>query len=68
MLITNATLVTWESPNRVLENHALLIEGNRIRDIGPSVKLEKSYPKPKRLDARGQIVMPGGILRAHAFL
>ena len=61
MLITNATLVTWESPNRVLENHALLIEGNRIRDIGPSVKLEKSYPKSKRLDARGQIVMPGGI-------
>ena len=61
MLITNAALVTWESPNRVLENHALLIEGNRIRDIGPSVKLEKSYPKSKKLDARRQIVMPGGI-------
>ncbi|MGA7193937.1 MAG: putative aminohydrolase SsnA [Anaerolineales bacterium] len=61
MLITNATLITWESPNRVLENHALLIEGNRIRDIGPSSKLEKLYPKSKRLDARGQIVMPGGI-------
>ena len=36
MLITNATLVTWETPNRVLENHALLIEGNKIREIGPS--------------------------------
>ena len=68
MLITNATLVTWESPNRVLENYALLIEGNRIRGIGPSVQLEESYPKSKRLDARGQIVMPGGICRAYAFL
>ncbi|HEY9151315.1 MAG TPA: amidohydrolase family protein, partial [Anaerolineales bacterium] len=61
MLITNATLITWESPNRVLENHALLLEGNRIREIGPSAKLEKLHPKSKKLDARGQIVMPGGI-------
>ena len=61
MLITNATLITWESPNRVLENHALFLEGSRIRDIGPVAKLEKSYPKSKKLDARGQIVMPGGI-------
>jgi putative selenium metabolism protein SsnA len=61
MLITNATLVTWESPNRVLENHALLIEGNKIREIGPSSKMEKSHPKSKKLDAHGQIVMPGGI-------
>ncbi len=61
MLITNATLVTWETPNRVLENHALLIEGKKIRDLGPSQKLEGSYPKSKKLDAHGQIVMPGGI-------
>ncbi len=49
MLITNATLVTWETPNRVLENHALLIEGKKIRDLGPSQKLEGSYPKSKKL-------------------
>ncbi len=61
MLITNATLITWESPNRILENHALFLEGNHIRDIGPSAKLEKLYPKSKKLDAQGQIVMPGGI-------
>ena len=61
MLITNATLVTWETPNRVLENHALLIEGNKIQATGPSAKLEKLYPKTKKLDVGGQIVMPGGI-------
>jgi putative selenium metabolism protein SsnA len=61
MLITNATLVTWELPNRVLADHALLLEGGRIREIGPSAKLEKAYPKTKRLDAAGQFVMPGGI-------
>ena len=68
MLITNATLITWESPNRVLENHALLIEGNRIRDIGPSSKLEKLYPKSKKLDARGSDRHAGRNLRSHTFL
>ncbi|HUH97530.1 MAG TPA: putative aminohydrolase SsnA [Anaerolineales bacterium] len=61
MLITNATLVTWETPNRVLEQHALLTEGDKIRDLGPSARLEALYPKARRLDAQNQIVMPGGI-------
>ena len=39
----------------------MLIEGNKIREIGPSAKLEKLHPKTKKLDAAGQIVMPGGI-------
>lgn len=61
MLITNATLLTWETPNRVLEKHALLIEGGRIREIGPTAKLEAAHPRSKKMDARGQVVMPGGI-------
>jgi putative selenium metabolism protein SsnA len=61
MLITNATIVTWESPNRVLDDHALYISGDYIHEIGPTAKLEKLYPKSRKLDAHGQIVMPGGI-------
>jgi len=61
MLITNATLVTWEEPNRILANHALLIEGGVIREIGASAALEKKYPAEERLDARGQLAMPGNI-------
>lgn len=61
MLITNATLITWESPNRILEDHAIYLAGDLIHEIGPTQKLEKLYPKTRRIDARGQIVMPGGI-------
>ncbi len=61
MLVTNATVVTWETPNRVLPNHALYISADRILEIGPSAKLEQLHPKTRRLDARGQLVMPGGI-------
>ncbi len=61
MLITNATLVTWENPNRVLRDHAIYIENDLIRAIGTSAELSARYPDAEKIDARGQIVMPGGI-------
>jgi len=61
MLITNATLVTWGATGRILENHALFIEGDRIVDLGPSSELRAKYPREPELDARGQYVMPGNI-------
>ena len=61
MLITNATLITWGAPNRILENHALRIEGDRIVALGPSAELQAKHPQAEILDARGQYVMPGNI-------
>ncbi|HVO71666.1 MAG TPA: amidohydrolase family protein, partial [Aggregatilineaceae bacterium] len=61
MLITHATLVTWEDPNRVIENGALLIEDGTIREIGSSSNLIARHPEVEHLDARGQLAMPGGI-------
>lgn len=61
MLITNATLITWGTPNQILEKHALYVEGDRIIELGLSSELEAKYPQAKRLDARGQFVMPGNI-------
>jgi putative selenium metabolism protein SsnA len=61
MLITNANIITWESPNRILENHALYIEGDHIKEIGTTKALTTKYPKVKTTDANGQYVMPGGI-------
>jgi putative selenium metabolism protein SsnA len=61
MLITNATLVTWGSSPRVLTDHAIHISGDRISEIGPTARLEQRYPKTRRLDAGGQLVMPGNI-------
>jgi putative selenium metabolism protein SsnA len=61
MLITNATLVTWEKENRILDDHALLIDGDRIRALGASAELVKQFPNEEKLDARGQFVMPGNI-------
>ncbi len=65
MLIINAKLVTWEKENRILDDHAILIENDRIKEIGKSADLLKKYPHEEKLDARGQYVMPGNIC-AHA--
>jgi putative selenium metabolism protein SsnA len=61
LLITNATLVTWEEPNRILEHQALLVGGGRIQEIGPSSKLEIIHRGAQKLDAHGQFLMPGNI-------
>jgi len=61
MLITNAMLVTWGSENRLLPGHALKLEGDRIADLGPDSEMRAKYPGVEMLDARGQLVMPGGI-------
>jgi len=61
MLITNATLVTWEEPNRILPGHGVLLAEGLIREIGPSADMEARHPQTERLDAAGQLLMPGNI-------
>jgi putative selenium metabolism protein SsnA len=61
MLITNGTLVTWGESNQVLADHALLIEDGVIRAIAPTRELVEQHPNVERIDARGQLVMPGNI-------
>jgi putative selenium metabolism protein SsnA len=61
MLITNATLVTWGNENRILPNHALKIDADRITELGPDAELRSKYPTDQVLDAQGQYVLPGNI-------
>jgi putative selenium metabolism protein SsnA len=64
MLITHGTLVTMGTPNEVMADGALYVEGDRIAAIGPSAELEARYPQAGRLDAAGRLVMPG-LICAH---
>jgi len=61
MLISNARLITWGSPNQILDDHGLFIEDDKIKEIGPSSELIEKHPTAERLDAHGQYVMPGNI-------
>ncbi|MCA0453313.1 MAG: putative aminohydrolase SsnA [Chloroflexi bacterium] len=61
MLITNATVVTWGEPNQIFSDHAIYIEQGKIAAIGRSQDLIALYPQAQRVDAKGQLVMPGNI-------
>jgi putative selenium metabolism protein SsnA len=61
MLITNANLITWERPNRILNDHALFIEDSRIVEYGPQLIMQSRHADTPKVDAQGQYVMPGNI-------
>ncbi len=64
MLITGGTLLTFGQANAVITDGALLIQGERIADLGPTAELMARYPDEERLDAQGKLVMPG-LICAH---
>jgi putative selenium metabolism protein SsnA len=61
MLITHATVCTFGAVPTVLEDGAVYIEGDRIAAIGGTADLEAQYPAAPRLDANGQLALPGAI-------
>jgi len=64
MIITNARIVTWEKPNRILDDHAVRINHSIIEDIGRTEEIISKYKDEEVIDAKGQILMPG-LICAH---
>ena len=62
LLIRNGTLLTFGDPCRVLEDHDLIIEGDRIARIAPAGTHDG--PFDEELDGRGKVVLPG-LINAH---
>ena len=60
-LLTRATVVTLGENNQVIDDAALLVEGDTIRALGPRAELEKSHPDASRVDLAGKVVMPGSL-------
>ncbi|MCS7070772.1 MAG: putative aminohydrolase SsnA [Anaerolinea sp.] len=53
--------MTFDDEQRILEDHALLIDGSIIRAIAPQAELLALYPEVERLSLNRQLVMPGSI-------
>jgi putative selenium metabolism protein SsnA len=61
MLIHNATVLTFDESQRVLDDAAVLIEGATIADIGSSAEMRARHPGAALWDAQGMVLMPGQI-------
>jgi len=59
ILIGNGTVVTLGSDNRLLEQGAVLVRGNRIAEIGADSDLRQQYPEAQYVDANNGLIMPG---------
>jgi cytosine/adenosine deaminase-related metal-dependent hydrolase len=59
MLYLHATIITVNANRDVLLDGAILVEGDKIADIGKSEKLIASYPDEELFDLSGRIIIPG---------
>ncbi len=68
LLIGNVTIVTVNKEREILENYALVIDGARIKDIGPSELIKEKYKDIKKIiDGTGKIIFPG-LINTHNHL
>jgi putative selenium metabolism protein SsnA len=61
MLITHARLATFGSEPELIDDGALLVQGDRITALGTTADLATRFPDVDRWDAGGQLVLPASI-------
>jgi putative selenium metabolism protein SsnA len=61
MLITHARLATFGSEPELIDDGALLVQGDRITALGTTADLAARFPDVDRWDAGGQLVLPASI-------
>ena len=61
MLIINGQIVIWGHDGRIIKNGALLVDNDRIADIGDTSDFLDRYQGQEVIDARAHLVMPGNI-------
>jgi putative selenium metabolism protein SsnA len=66
-LIVHGTIVSPGSPDFVIEDGAVCIDGTTIADVGTTDDLLPRYPEAALINANGRVVMPG-LVNAHMHL
>lgn len=59
MLYTHATIITVNENRDIIKDGAILIEEDKISDIGKTETLIERYPQEPKTSLQGHIVMPG---------
>src|SRR3989304_6500993 len=60
-MIRNGLIVSVDERETIYEDGAIVIEDERILDIGDSDRIVKQYRCDETLDARGKAILPGFI-------
>jgi putative selenium metabolism protein SsnA len=65
LLVGNGVVLTLGQENRVIEKGAVLVEGSRVKAIGPTAALRRKAPGATFIDANGGVIMPGFVCAHH---
>ena len=58
-IIKNVTIITVNGKSEIIGNGSIVIEGKRIKDIGPTEEIARKYRIENEIDAHGMVAMPG---------
>jgi len=59
MIFNNVTIITMDPNRRVLTHAAVVVEQDRILDVGKSKEIIEKYPEKEKINCNGNILMPG---------
>ena len=61
MLITHGRIATFGKQPQIIDDGAIYVEGDQIVEVGATADLVARYPDAEKIDAKGQLVLPGSI-------
>lgn len=68
-IISGATVITVDAQRTIIPRGSVVIENGKIAAVGKSADIDHQYPEAERIDAKGQMVVPGFInLHVHSAL
>ncbi len=67
LLIGNGRLITRDPSHPYIEDGAVAIDGEVIKEVGELTALKAKYPQAEFVDAKGGVIMPG-LINAHTHI
>jgi len=67
LIVKNGLIVTMDKQKRIIEDGAIVIDKEKIIDVGKTDELEKKHKADKIIDAKGKIIIPG-LICSHTHL
>src|SRR6202047_5345221 len=61
MVMAGGTIVTMNAERRIIEDGAVVVEGDTIVAVGSRATIEAKYAAAQTLNAKGKLVLPGFI-------
>lgn len=65
IIIGNGRVITRDEADPFIENGAVCVEGNKIKEVAGCEDVKKKYPDAQFIDAKGGVIMPGLINTHH---